>query len=180
MTAVRASVFIATSLDGYIARENGGLDWLPAAGAVSEDIDNGYREFLASVDTCVMGRRTFEKVLTLGPWPYSGKRSVVLTSRSTGLAPLPNGAEFMGGAPEEIVRRLGERGATHLYVDGGDTIRRFLEAGLIQRLVITRIPVILGAGIPLFGPVGRDIHLQHVATRSYPSGFVQSEYAVVS
>ncbi len=173
-------MFIATSLDGYIARENGELDWLPAAGAVSEDIDNGYKEFMASVDTCVMGRHTFEKVLTLGPWPYGGKRAVVLTSRSTGLPPLPDGAEYMGGAPEEIVRRLSERGARHLYIDGGNTIRRFLEAGLIQRLVITRIPVILGAGIPLFGPVGRDIHLQHVGTRCYPSGFVQSEYAVVS
>lgn len=181
MTAVRASVFIATSLDGYIARADGGLDWLPAAGAVSEDIDNGYKEFMASVDTCVMGRHTFEKVLTLGPWPYGGKRTVVLTGRSSGLfAPPSAEVEFMGGAPREIVRRLGERGARHLYVDGGNTIRGFLEAGLIQRFVITRIPVILGAGIPLFGPVGRDIHLDHVATRSYPSGFVQSEYAVVS
>ncbi len=180
MPDVRASVFIATSLDGYIARENGDLDWLPAAGALSEDIDNGYKEFMARVDTCVMGRHTFEKVLTLGPWPYSGKRAVVLTSRSTGLPPLPAGAEFMDGAPGEIVRRLGERGARHLYVDGGATIRRFLEAGLIQRLIITRTPVILGAGIPLFGPVGRDIHLRHIATRSYPSGLVQSEYVVVS
>ena len=178
---MRASVFNATSLDGYIARENGDLDWLPAGGAVSDDIDNGYKAFMDTVDVCVMGRHTFEKVLTLGPWPFDEKPVVVLTSRTSGLQllPAPN-VEFMAGSPREIVARLSGRGAQHLYVDGGNTIRRFLEAGLIQRIIITRIPIILGSGIPLFGPMGHDIRLRHVATRQFPSGFVQSEYAVVA
>ena len=177
---MRASVFVGTSVDGFIARENGGLDWLPAGGGVSDEVQNGYAEFMATVDTCVMGRHTFEKVLTLGPWPYAGKRSVVLTSRSPALPPsLDAAVEFMGGMPREIAARLEKSGARHLYVDGGITIQRFLEAGLIERLIITRVPVVIGRGIPLFGPVGRDIRLRHVATREYPLGLVQSEYAVL-
>ncbi len=178
---MRASVFIATSVDGYIARKNGDLDWLPAGGAVSDAVENGYTEFMADVDVCVMGRHTFEKVLTLGPWPYVEKRAVVLTSRSGSLPPLPDArVEFMGGSPHEIATRLAKTGARHLYVDGGVTICRFLEAGLIQRLIITRIPIILGGGIPLFGRIGRDIELRHMATRPYPGGLVQSEYSVAA
>jgi dihydrofolate reductase len=84
----------------------------------------------------------------------------------------------MSGTPSEIVDRLAERGLSHLYVDGGITIQKFLEAGLIQRFIVTRIPVVLGAGIPLFGPVSRDIRFEHIATRAFPSGLVQSEYRI--
>jgi dihydrofolate reductase len=176
---MRASVFTATSLDGYIARENGDLDWLPADGDMPDGEDYGYKAFMSGIDLLVMGRHTFEKVLTFGPWPYGNKPVVVLTSRSPGPPPPPTGTvEFMAGTPQDIVARLAERGAHHLYVDGGITIQRFLAAGLIQRLIITRIPIILGSGIPLFGRTGRDIKLHHVATREYPSGFVQSEYSV--
>ena len=177
---MRASVFIATSLDGYIARQNGELDWLPVDGELSDGEDHGYWAFMATVDTLVIGRHTFEKVLTFGRWLYGEKPVVVLTSKSTGLPPPPAASvECMTGTPHEIVARLSERGAQHLYVDGGITIQRFLDAGLIQRLTINRIPIILGSGIPLFGPVSRDIRLRHVSTRQYPSGFVQSEYLVV-
>jgi dihydrofolate reductase len=171
----RASVFIATSLDGFIAREDGALDWLPG-----DDVeDHGYHEFFASVDALVMGRKTFETVLGFGAWPYGPKQIIVLTSSPSAVV-IPKGAvcEAMDGPPQEIVARLGERGMRHLYIDGGVTIQRFLEAGVIQRLIITRIPVLLGAGIPLFGPLSRDVRLKHVATRSYPSGLVQSEYAL--
>jgi dihydrofolate reductase len=84
----------------------------------------------------------------------------------------------MSGTPNEIARRLTQRGHKHVYIDGGETIQGFLEAGLIQRIVVTRIPVLLGSGIPLFGTLSRDIRLQHVATRSYASGMVQTEYAI--
>lgn len=172
-----ASVFIATSLDGYIARRDGGLDWLPGMDAAE---DYGFRAFMATVDALVMGRNTFDTVLRLGGrWLYGRKLVVVLSSRPLATA-LPRGAvvEHMSGSPREVVARLDERGMRHLYVDGGVTIQRFLEAGLIQRLTITRIPVLLGDGIPLFGPLSHDIRLRHVATRSYPNGLVQSEYAV--
>jgi dihydrofolate reductase len=173
---MKASVFIATSLDGFIARENGGLDWLPADGGEP----HGYVEFMATVDALVMGRKTFETVLTFGSWPFE-KPVIVLTSRPSELTAPPGAlCEMMDGTPQEIVDRLAKRGMKHLYIDGGDTIRRFLEAGLIQRVTITRIPVLLGSGIPLFGPLMRDIRLEHVATRAYPSGMVQSEYTIAA
>jgi dihydrofolate reductase len=173
---VKASVFIATSLDGFIARSNDDLDWLPPGGGE----EHGYEAFMATVDALVIGRRTFEKVLTFDAWPYGAKPVVVLTTRA--LAPAPLGAviERMSGAPAEIVAQLAARGVRHVYVDGGITIQRFLQAGLIQRLIITRIPVLLGAGIPLFGALERDIALRHVGTRQYASGLVQSEYVVAS
>lgn len=177
---MRATVFIATSLDGYIARPNGDLDWLPANGEGTDGEDHGYGAFIATVDAIVIGRHTFEKVLSFKAWPYGDKRVVVLTSRTTGLPRLPAAtAEYMGGTPQEIVARLAARGARHLYVDGGITIQGFLAAGLIERIIITRIPIVLGSGIPLFGPAQHDIKLRHVTTRPYPSGFVQSEYAVI-
>ena len=170
------SVFVGTSLDGFIARPNDDLDWLPEGGGEP----HGYNEFMASVDTLVIGRKTFEKVLTLGAWPYGEKRVVVLSSRPVDLSAAHGGVvEQMAGSPAEIVSRLAARGAQHLYVDGGITIQRFLRAGLVHRLIITRVPVLIGEGIPLFGSLPRDVRLRHVATRNYPSGLVQSEYAVL-
>ena len=170
---MRASVFIATSVDGFIARPNGAIDWLPHAPE-----DHGYSEFFDSVDALVMGRGTFETVLGFGQWPYQ-KRVVVLSSRPLDLS-VARGAPLdqMSGEPADVVARLTEQGVQHIYVDGGVTIQRFLRAGLIQRLIITRIPVLIGTGIPLFGELTEDVQLQQVATRAYPSGLVQTEYTV--
>ena len=145
-----------------------------------EGEDYGFSEFMATVDILVIGRHTYEKVLTFGHWPYGDKPVVVLASKPADLPPPPAATvEFMTGPPREIAARLERRGARHVYVDGGITVQRFLDAGLIDRLVINRIPIILGGGIPLFGPVRRDIRLRHVWTRHYESGFVQSEYEVL-
>jgi dihydrofolate reductase len=170
-----ASVFVGTSLDGFPARPNGDFDFLPAGGGEP----HGYDEFFASVDALVIGRKTFEQVLTFATWPYGAKRVVVLSSRPIDLSAAGKGVvEQMAGPPAEIVARLAASGAHHLYVDGGITIQGFLRAGLIQRLVITRVPVLIGEGIPLFGALPRDIRLRHVDTRHFPSGLVQSEYHV--
>lgn len=172
-----ASVFIGVSVDGFIARPNGDLDFLPEGGGEP----HGYNEFIASVDAIVIGRATFEKVLTLGPWHYGSKRVVILSSHPVDLSAARGGVvEQMGGPPAEIVSKLAASGAHHLYVDGGITIQRFLRAGVIQRLIITRVPVLIGEGIPLFGSLPQDIPLRHVTTRHYPSGLVQSEYQVGS
>ena len=172
---MKASVFIATSVDGFIARQDGALDWLPGDGVEY----HGYTEFFASVDALVIGRKTFETVLGFDQWPYGDKLIVVLTSRPSGFtAPKGSRCEFMDGTPREIVDRLSARGLKHLYIDGGVTIQRFLAAGLIQHLTVTRVPVLLGSGIPLFGPIPHDIRLEHVGTRSYPSGLVQSDYTI--
>ena len=171
-----ASVFIGTSVDGFIARLNDDLDFLPPGGGEP----HGYNEFIASVDAIVIGRKTFEKVLTLGPWPYGEKRVVVLSSRPLDFSAVVGGVvEHMAGSPADIVSQLAARGFHHLYIDGGMTIQRFLREGLLQRLVITRVPVLIGQGIPLFGALPHDIRLRHVATRHYPSGLVQSEYQIL-
>ncbi len=173
---MQASVFVGTSLDGYIARANGDLDFLPPGGGEP----HGYDEFMATVDALVIGRKTFETVLAFEAWPY-GEKPVFVLSTSP-LAPAPAGArvERMSGDPAEIVSQLAARGIRHIYVDGGVTIQRFLQAGLIQRLIITRVPVLIGGGIPLFGALRRDIVLRHVGTRQYTSGLVQSEYVVAA
>lgn len=169
------SVFVGTSVDGFIARRNDDLDFLPEGGGEP----HGYDEFIASVDAIVMGRKTFEKVLTFAVWPYGDKRVVVLSSRPVDLSAAAGGVvEQMAGSPAEIVSQLEASGAQHLYIDGGITIQEFLRAGLIQRLVITRVPVLIGDGIPLFGSLPDDVRLRHVATRQYQSGLVQSEYVV--
>ena len=174
-TPLACSVFIATSVDGFIARENGSVDWLPTAPE-----DHGYDAFIATIDAHVIGRGTFDWVLGYGgPWIFT-KPVVVLTSAAppAQLPPDARNLEFMSGDPREVVARLGERGWKSLYVDGGVTIQRFLEAGLITRMIITRVPVVLGRGRPLFGPTTRDIPLEHVATKASASGLVTSEYRV--
>jgi dihydrofolate reductase len=176
---MKGTVYIATSLDGFIARENGDLDWLHAAGSSSGDEDYGYAAFMETVDAIVMGRHTYEKVRTFGKWPYT-KPVFVLSSRQLVIAPELQGfVGVLSGEPSRILSGLAARGMGHVYVDGGKTIQRFLDAGAIQRLIIIRIPILIGRGIPLFGPLSRDVHLQHVNTRHYPNGFVQSEYTVI-
>jgi dihydrofolate reductase len=172
--ALRTSVFVGTSVDGFIARPNGELDFLPPGGGEP----HGYNEFIATVDAIVIGRKTFETVLAMDEWPYGKKRVVVLSSRAVDLSGVDSVVEQMSGTPAEIVERLAESGARHLYVDGGITIQGFLRAGLVQRLVITHVPVLIGQGVPLFGTLPHDILLRHIATRHYPSGLVQSEYEI--
>jgi dihydrofolate reductase len=177
--SIKASVFIATSLDGFIARANGDLDWLTGAESGATEQDYGYQEFINTVDTIVLGRNTFELVLTFDTWPYSGKKVVVLSSKPNAIPPhLTDYVEWLSLPPQHLVERLTAQGATHLYVDGGKTIQGFLNAGLIDELTITRVPVLIGTGVPLFGPLNRDIRLTHIATRQFENGFVQSNYRV--
>ena len=168
---MKISVFIATSLDGFIARPDGGLDWLPASPE-----PHGYDEFMATVDALLVGRKTYETVLGFGGWVYGTKPVFVLSMSPLAPAPKEAVVAHLSGEPETIVAQLISRGLAHIYLDGGVTIQRFLRAGLVDRMIITRIPVLLGNGIPLFGTTAGDIHFTHVSTRSYPSGLVQSEY----
>ena len=175
----KISAFIATSLDGFIARPDGALDWLPTE-KDEDGGDFGHQEFLASVDTIVMGRHTFEKILSFGiDWPFDDKRVVVLSSRPAALPEaLAGKVAWQSGDPHSVVARLAAEGARHIYVDGGFTIQAFLRARLIQHLTLTQVPVLLGRGIALFGPVAHDLPLTHVRTVAYSNGLVQSEYAL--
>ena len=174
MNAIRASVFVGTSVDGFMARADGALDFLPPGGGEP----HGYDEFIASVDALVIGRNTYEIVLAFDEWPYGDKAVFVLSSKPLRDAPAGAVVERLSGEAGDIVSQLAARGYEHLYIDGGITIQQFLRAGLIQRLIVTRVPVLIGTGVPLFGPLDRDIRLTHVATCHYPSGLVQSEYRV--
>jgi dihydrofolate reductase len=171
-----ASVFIGTSVDGFIARPNGALDFLPPDGGEP----HGYNEFFASVDTLVIGRNTFETVLAFPEWPYGEKPVVVLSSQPLDFSKVPGRpVEQMQGSPHEIVKKLEARAIQHIYVDGGVTVQRFLREGLIQRIIITRVPVLIGEGISLFGSLPKDIRLEHVMTQSYAGGLVKTEYRVI-
>jgi dihydrofolate reductase len=172
---MKMSVFIGTSVDGFIARPGGELDWLPPGGGE----EHGYDAFMESIDALVIGRKTYETVLGFNAWPYGNKRVFVLSTRPLAAAPAGAVVEHLSGSPDDIVSQLEALGIRHAYVDGGITIQRFLRAGLIQRIIITRVPVLIGEGIPLFGITGGDIPLKHIATRHYPSGLVQTEYAVL-
>jgi dihydrofolate reductase len=166
----RFSVFIATSLDGYIARADGGLDWLKLVDHPGEDY--GFAAFFDSIDTLVMGRGTYETVLGFGgDWPYRGKRVLVMTHHEM----TPRHDEvFFGGSPGDLLQQLA--GATRVYVDGGHVIRQFLAAGLIDDLTISVIPIVLGDGIRLFSGGEGEHRLALVEQRSWPTGLVQVVY----
>jgi dihydrofolate reductase len=173
---MRVSVFVGVSVDGFIARKDDRLDFL----FPKPDVDNGYDAFLATVDALVLGRGTFDVVRGFKPWPY-GNRPVTVLSHKPGRVRVPPGTkcEVVTATPKQVVARLAKRGVKHVYVDGGETIQSFLRAGLVQRMVITRVPVLIGEGIPLFGILPRDVRLKHVRTRTFRNGMVQTEYRVV-
>ncbi len=181
----RCSVFIAISLDGCIARDDGSLDWLSVVEREGEDY--GYRAFVDGVDALVMGRKTYDTALGFDEWPFAGKRCIVLThARPT--SPRAD-EEFASGAPAALLEQLGRQGVSRVYVDGGAVIRQFLAAGLVDDLTLSVIPVILGDGIRLFGagirlfdadPRGRApaAALRLTSARTFESGLVQLRYDV--
>jgi len=182
---MKTSVYIATTLDGFIARKNGELDWLPGSdGEVdvnAENEDFGYNAFIDSVDVLVMGRKTYELVLSFGPWPYATKHVIVLSSTLKKLADdIPDTVQLKSSLPNELCMELQKSGAKHLYIDGGKTIQSFLNAGLIDEIIITKVPILIGEGISLFGALNKDKHLKHIETHSYKNGFVQSKYSVLN
>jgi dihydrofolate reductase len=167
------SVFIATSLDGYIARADGSIDWLSIVHPVDEA--HGYPAFMASVDTVVLGRGTYDTVLGFKEWPYAGKRVVVMTHRP---AAARHGEEFFTGSAAELAARLS--GAKRVYVDGGQVVSQFFAAGLIDDVTISVIPILLGGGIRLFTGGEGEHRLELESQRSWPSGMVQIRYRVRS
>lgn len=177
----RGYVFIATSLDGFIARHDGDIEWLtdPPANphhAVGYDGPNpprGYESFMSIVDHIVMGRGTYEKVLTFDGWPYANKEVIVM---STTLTPGADERVTVVGNIAQAVQQLEERGAKGVYVDGGKVIQEFLRHDLIDEITLARAPVLLGQGIPLFGALAHDVRLTHTGTATTDSGMTSSHY----
>lgn len=195
---IKFSGFIATSLDGYIARLDGRIDWLTqknvaknrqstnsnaqsnmqaSDNGVAEDY--GYRSFYDSTDCLIMGRNTFEKVVSFPDWPYYNKRLIVLSNR---LKEIPNDyqerAELYSASPEMLAVDLQSQNVRHAYIDGGVTLQSFIKAKILNQITITQIPILLGRGLPLFGAISQDCHLALLKSRSFDSGFVQSTYGL--
>lgn len=175
---ITGHVFIATSLDGFIARNDGDIGWLLERDDPTED--HGYEAFIKDIDVIVMGRGCYEGIRHVTPWPYS--RPVLVMSRTLIDKPLPEElvgkVEVTDRSPEQVMARLDSQGRRRVYVDGGQIIQSFLRAGLIAEMVISQVPVLLGQGRRLFGPLSSDISFIHATTRSFKSGLVQSHYRI--
>lgn len=173
---ITAHVFIAISLDGFIARQDGDIEWLLQRDDPTED--HGYAFFIADKDLIVMGRGSYEKVMTFDTWPYD--RPVLVLSNRLADAPVPEilkgKVRFSNSTPKEAIEKLAEQNVRRVYVDGGRLVQSFLRDGMVADMVITTVPVLLGSGRPLFGALPQDIDLKLLSSRSFPSGLVQSSY----
>lgn len=166
-------VYIAASLDGFIARTDGGLDWLGRVESPGEDY--GYGRFIDSIDAMVMGRNTYDAVLGFEAWPYEGKRCVVMTHRPCDPT---HGEACFSGEPAELLHQLARAGVRRVYVDGGRVVSAFLDAGLVDELTVSVIPVLLGDGVRLFAQSARSWGLTLEESRAFTSGLVQLRYRV--
>ncbi len=176
---VSGHAFIAMSLDGYIAKSDGGIDWLISRDDPSED--HGYNDFIKDIDVVIMGRGSFEKALTFDSWPYA--IPVVVISKTLKPEDVPirlNGkVRIVDLAPEQLMGEMEKEGWRKAYIDGGQVIQSFLREKLIVDMVITTVPVLLGGGRHLFGPLNEEVSLTHLKTTAFPSGLVQSIYKVI-
>lgn len=173
----RIKLYIATSLDGFIARENGSIDWLTEY-EKNPGTDYGYFEFYASIGAVLMGRKTYEQVLGFGDWPYEEKKAYVFTRQEEPLRREKN-VEFISGDIGEFARQLKENTEEDIWLVGGSQlIKIFLEQNLVQDLIIFVVPIILGSGIPLFDQIQKEIGLKLINTERYESGLVRMEYEI--
>lgn len=170
----KISIYIAMSLDGYIARKDGSLDWLEYGHTGDEDY--GFKKFINRIDALVLGRKTYEVISGFDEWPYKDKRVIVLSNT---LSQVRKEAELFCGQVTDLASRLHAEGIKHVWVDGGITVSKFLEAGLVDDLTLSVIAVVLGSGIPLFSTMGREHKCHLISTQSYPNGLVQLKYEVI-
>jgi len=169
-------VYIATSLDGYIADRNGNLDWLNGV-PNPDNSDYGFAAFMDRIDALIMGQKTLQTVLEFGgEWPYSKPVFVWSTTLKTIPGELQGKAEIIHGSVHSVLAALRDRGFTRLYIDGGKTIQSLLEQDLIDELIITKIPVLLGGGVPLFGSLPTHLQFEHLGTEVFGGQLVQSRY----
>lgn len=177
----KVSVFIARSLDGFIARPDGQLDWLQVyQSAVPAGEDCGFAAFMASVDVLFMGRHTFDTVQSFNAWPYGDTPVWVLSHHPETLGNLPATVSVVAGEPAELLTRCAQQGFQHVYLDGGLCVQQFIQAGLVDEMIITTLPILIGAGRPLFAELSADIVLEIVHHRVYPFHFTQTHYRLCS
>lgn len=171
---MRTTVYVGTSLDGFIARKDGDIDWLVKY--QNKEVHDSYHEFISSIDAMVIGRGTFEKVLSFPEWPYEKKVFVLSSSLKQIPETLNEKATLVTMKPAALLSHLADKGYSNIYVDGGKVIQSFLKEDLIDELIITRVPELIGTGIPLFGYLDNDLHFEHIRTNIYSDGLVKSHY----
>lgn len=163
------------SLDGFIARSDGDIEWLVPF--QNQEVEDSYKEFIENIDAIVIGRSTFEKVLSFPSWPYEKKVFVLSNTLKQVTAALKDKADVLSMDPKELLAYLHKQGFSNIYVDGGKTIQGFLRSDCISELIITTVPVLIGSGISLFGSLTHDLQFTHVQTNVYSNGLVKSHYA---
>ena len=168
-------IYIATSLDGFIARKDGNIDWLLEI-PNPDNSDYGFSSFIDSIDGIIMGRNTFEAVVSFNQWPYT-KPVFILSNK---LKKVPDAykekAKIVKGDIGDIIESLRKDGIERIYVDGGKTIQSFLQRDLIDELIITRVPILLGSGIPLFAEMDFETKLKLVDSEILGDNLVKSTY----
>lgn len=172
MSKIKVSVFLGLSLDGFIAGPDNDLSWLSVVETDPPE-DTGYNALMASVDVLVMGRNTYDTVLTFGFWPYEGKQVVVLTSRP--FTPVQNETSF-NGSLSDLLGGLEQRGCKHVYLDGGNVVRQGLQQKLVDELTLSWVPVTLGKGIRLFDGDMSLTNWKLNSHQAFPSGLLQGNY----
>jgi dihydrofolate reductase len=171
---VKTSVYIGTSLDGFIAKADGNIDWLTQF--ANDDAIHAYQEFMNRIDAIVIGRGTFDKILTFPSWPYNKKAFVLSTSLKQLPDTLNDKATLLSMKPKELLSYLSGIDLSSIYVDGGKVIQSFLKEDLIDDLIISKVPLLIGNGIPLFGFLDADLQFKHIRTEVQSNGLVRSYY----
>jgi dihydrofolate reductase len=173
---MKTTIYIGTSLDGFIAREDGDLDWLMNPEFANSDVFDEYERFINRIDAIVIGRGTYEKVLSFPAWPYNKK--VFLLSSTIKLLPekLSKKATILSMSPRKLLNHLSDEGYSNIYVDGGKVIQGFLKEDCIDEMIITKVPILIGKGIPLFAALNSDLLFKHINTKVYSNGLVKSYY----
>ena len=171
---MKAIVYIGTSLDGFIARKDGDINWL--TNFANDEAIHAYDKFMSRIDAIVIGRGTFEKVRTFPSWPYEKKVFLLSTSIKQVADTLKEDVTVLSMRPPDLLNYLSGKGFSCVYVDGGKVIQDFLRYDLIDELIISKAPVLIGNGIPLFDDVNADIQFKHIRTEVHSNGLVRSYY----
>ncbi len=176
---ISLKAYIASSLDRFIAKKDGSVEWLHSEKYHLENEDFGYEKFMESIDCIVMGRITFETVLKFDPYPFENVPVIVVSKNPYYKIELKHQITIFTRPLRELIPFLESKKYQNVYVDGGKLIQSFLKESLLDEITITQIPIVLGSGIPLFSETDREIEFKHRKTKSFPNGFVQTEYEIV-
>ena len=186
---MKCSVYIATSADGFIARNDGSADWLETCGNPNANVNHdpdyiGFDAFMSTIDCMIMGRKTIEVISTMilppDKWPYGNTRIIVLsqTLKEPPKEVKQFNVEVHQGEIKDLIAKLDQEGYKHAYIDGSMTIQNFIKLELIDEFIISKAPILLGKGIPLFGNLDKEIELENIFAQAFTNGFIQEKFTL--